>query len=74
MPDSLAVSEVPPCVQRHANSYLLVFLFGPWPFDKVWIQNPQPPVLALLVRAVLGREQGEQEPVKTSGIRKLDSG
>lgn len=34
-------------------AYLLVFLFGPWPLDQVWIQDPQPPILALLVSAVL---------------------
>lgn len=39
------------------STYLLIFLFGPWSLNEVWIQNPQPPVLALLVCAVLGQEQ-----------------
>lgn len=47
----------PLSVQLCPRSYLLVFFFGPWPLDEVWIQDPQPPVLALLVSAVLGREK-----------------
>lgn len=38
---------------------LLVFPFGLQPFDKIWIQDPQPLVLALLVtvvRKVAGQE------------------
>lgn len=54
-----------------ADSYLLILLFGPWPLDEVWIQDPQPPVLALLVGAVLGREQ---EPVRIPRTAALDTG
>lgn len=42
-----------------ASTDLLIFLFGPRSLNKVWIQNPQPPVLALLVCAVLEQEQKE---------------
>lgn len=41
------------------STYLLIFLFGPRSLNKVRIQNPQPPVLALLVCAVLEQEQKE---------------
>lgn len=51
------MGEDPLCARHCPSSYFLVFLFGPWPLDKVWIQNSQPPVLALLVSAVLGKEQ-----------------
>lgn len=53
--------EGPPCSQLCPTSYLLVFLLGPRPLDEIWIQDPQPPVLALLVSAVLG----EQVSVRT---------
>lgn len=36
-------------------TYLLVLLFGPRTLNQVWIQHPQPPVLTLLVTAVLGK-------------------
>lgn len=49
---------MPRCSRLQAQALQLVLLFGPWPFDEVWIQDPQPPILALLVSAVLGREDG----------------
>lgn len=41
---------------------LLVLLFGPCPLDKVWIQDPQPLVLAVLVSAG-GKVAGQELPV-----------
>ena len=57
---------MPRCSRPRPRRYLLVLLFGPWPFDEVWIQDPQPPVLALLVSAVLGRGQAS---LRTPGLR-----
>lgn len=41
-----------------ALTYLLVLLFGPRTLNQVWIQHSQPPVLTLLVTAVLGTGMG----------------
>lgn len=47
-----------PTLILSALTYLLILLFGPRALNQVWIQHPQPPVLALLVTAVLGAAMG----------------
>ena len=53
-------------VHRFVTSSMVV-LFGPWPFDEVWIQDPQPAVLALLVAAV-SKVAGQELPVLPSRL------